>query len=1096
MRTLLIAFVVLLVTAVAGVLIGPSFVDWNRYKEPITEQLSAVVGRSVAVDGAVSFAMLPSPRLTADGIRIGNGPGAVSTEAVAIDRLDLEVGLWPLLSGRVVVRSANLSQPVVTLERDAVGQALWPMGPQNPDVNAAIALEQVTITDGILIWDDRSQNRQWRLQEISGQVRAESLRGPLDLIGSFVVADRLVTVQASMARATSSGAWPMTVEVTPDGSNAEAVFSGIVDAQGRAQGDITLETPSLAATLDRLFPELGLLGALDRPTVVNALFDGTFDTVRLNGGQITFGDTRGTGALGIAIPAADREPVVADIALSLNRMELPAPDPRGPGLAALFGEAIQRMGTADWTVPAGWDATIELDVDAVGLAGGLIRQVGIGTRMQEGAVEVTRLEAQLPGATDLTANGAIALSTAPPAIDARVSVASGDLRALLEWVGVSVDGVPPARLRSLQGSATIRGGVDDFQVLGVDGTLDNTRFTGGLAFRDQGRPGVGLRLDVGSIDLDAYRPTAGASPPTGPVIPRWLGELTTVGPWVTGVDANLAVTADTLTIDGVTLRDLVIDATLAEGQLVVRNLAAASLLDAAFAVSGSMGSVSPPANFDMTVSIDTDDPERLLNSLAPALSERLGALAPVDLDTRVIGGVDQVRVEARGSVAGGEVELAGDVLAPAGRPFFDLTARLSHPDTQALLARITPAYRPAGPLGDLDVFFGARGRAGDLEISGIQGRVGGVDVAGDITFAQASGVPADVRTQISVGTVTLEPWLPVTGRGEDRPADRPGERWSSRPFATGVLPGAQGRIDLAAREIVIGTTRLGDVALAAAFAPDQWLIEGVSGTLFDGVFGLSGEVGGTDVPDQLAIVIDADLVGARAAETLAALAGVERGIDGTMDLALNATMRGSSPAALVGRVTGEGLLSVREGTVAGLDLGGVDEALKLVSSPSDFMRVLNGPMTEGDMRFDTLNAPFTVREGQLQTEQLRLVAEAGFGEGQASLDLRRRLLDLAMNFSLYAQPQLPPFTVRLTGDPALPQRRVQTQQLQTFLTQQRLGPSPALEAPSSDTLPQGDSPLLPLPDAASDEILEDSEGHQDNGEAVPPAFAPRPTAPQ
>ena len=53
----LFAVVLLLV----GAVVAPSFVDWNKYKTQIVEQVKNATGLDVTVGGDLSLAVLPSP---------------------------------------------------------------------------------------------------------------------------------------------------------------------------------------------------------------------------------------------------------------------------------------------------------------------------------------------------------------------------------------------------------------------------------------------------------------------------------------------------------------------------------------------------------------------------------------------------------------------------------------------------------------------------------------------------------------------------------------------------------------------------------------------------------------------------------------------------------------------------------------------------------------------------------------------------------------------------------------------------------------------------------------------------------------------------
>jgi uncharacterized protein involved in outer membrane biogenesis len=84
----------------------------------------------VAIEGDISFAVLPMPALTAEKITLSNLSGGIARDMVTLDKLSVRVGLWPLLFGRVEVRSVVLVRPVIALE-------VLPDGRQNWDFAAA-----------------------------------------------------------------------------------------------------------------------------------------------------------------------------------------------------------------------------------------------------------------------------------------------------------------------------------------------------------------------------------------------------------------------------------------------------------------------------------------------------------------------------------------------------------------------------------------------------------------------------------------------------------------------------------------------------------------------------------------------------------------------------------------------------------------------------------------------------------------------------------------------------------------------------------------------------------------------------------------------
>ena len=64
MKRFVYGAVALLGLLLAIIVIVPSFVDWNQYRDEIAQQVESLVGRPVTIEGDLDFAILPSPALS------------------------------------------------------------------------------------------------------------------------------------------------------------------------------------------------------------------------------------------------------------------------------------------------------------------------------------------------------------------------------------------------------------------------------------------------------------------------------------------------------------------------------------------------------------------------------------------------------------------------------------------------------------------------------------------------------------------------------------------------------------------------------------------------------------------------------------------------------------------------------------------------------------------------------------------------------------------------------------------------------------------------------------------------------------------------
>jgi uncharacterized protein involved in outer membrane biogenesis len=120
-----------------AILLYLAFGDLSRHKGRIEALVTELIGRPFAIDGAFELEVLPSIRVRAERVRLGNAPGSSTPQMVEIGRFSTQVGLWSLVSGPVDIRSFELSDVAVVLEKDAEGKGNWVFGEEAAEEEAA-----------------------------------------------------------------------------------------------------------------------------------------------------------------------------------------------------------------------------------------------------------------------------------------------------------------------------------------------------------------------------------------------------------------------------------------------------------------------------------------------------------------------------------------------------------------------------------------------------------------------------------------------------------------------------------------------------------------------------------------------------------------------------------------------------------------------------------------------------------------------------------------------------------------------------------------------------------------------------------------------
>ena len=72
--------------------------------------------------------MLPTVSVAAERVRLGNARWGSTPHMVEVGRFSTEIGLWSLVSGPVDVRSLELGDVSVLLEKGKDGKGNWGIG--------------------------------------------------------------------------------------------------------------------------------------------------------------------------------------------------------------------------------------------------------------------------------------------------------------------------------------------------------------------------------------------------------------------------------------------------------------------------------------------------------------------------------------------------------------------------------------------------------------------------------------------------------------------------------------------------------------------------------------------------------------------------------------------------------------------------------------------------------------------------------------------------------------------------------------------------------------------------------------------------------
>lgn len=875
LRALLIVLAVLAALAVGFLFAAPRLVDAGAYRGEIEQVASDAAGQPVQINGAMSFRILPSPRLIAENIVVA--PMAAHsdlTPPLTARRAEIHLTLGGLLSGRLAVESITLNQPVATWQ---VGLA----GHRNVALSGSGAeISRFSVDDGEFHFIDEQRNRRLKVTGISGRVGGEgafdSIHG--DLRGK--VGGRGVALDFRMTAAERPA---VSAELALEGAGT-ARYRGRLTrgAAWRAEGTVELEVPDLAPLLTGSPLQIG--GGQRVPLTAGgraAVGPGVVEITALSG-------SLAGAAFGGRLSVTDDDILRTDAALSFEQIEGRGVLPWAIDIArkAVSGELVPGDSTP-------LEADLQFDAGLIALPGGFIRQASMDARYDGGVLKVRRLAALLPGGSDLAYVGEVRLSGGAFLLDGTVELASDNLAALLNAGGVPIQAEGHGRLRNL--SLTSQVSVDSAvaQISGIDLRVDQSRMTGAAAFALVRRPSFSLNASIDQINANAYATLFADGQDPADLLLGAGGEPRMI--WLGAFDTNARIRLGRLIIGERVASDLDLDARLIGGQLEIRDLALADLdgsavrlsgridtpdnpqwllkadiaanrpdapplaglmaglpapellqdlkasislegglthsaLDATFTSQGLEGTVGglisdlrQDPDFDLDVSLEAGEASAVARELL-RVETPASITGPLNIVGQIAGNSDAVSLNGRVDVIGSRTEIKGEVSLPLPAGAHDLAIRLRHGDLVKLLMLLDSSYKPAvtTPL-PLDVSFTVKGGVRQTDLSGILAAAGGNSMTGAAQISWGEGLP-EVRLQARELVLDLDPLAGRRDHGAEAAIrlDNRAFRWSRLPAEWSLLNRLRMSGEIGFERLKVLGLELTDGASRLAMGPGKW----------------------------------------------------------------------------------------------------------------------------------------------------------------------------------------------------------------------------------------------------------------------------------
>jgi AsmA protein len=437
MKRILIGLGILVLLLIVAAVAMPYLIPIETYRGRIEAAVQDATGRKFTIAGAMHLSILPKVALEVDDVHFGNAPGANSSDMASFKRVDLEVGLLPLLSGDIEVDRLVLVEPSIALEVAKNGVPNWVFGtpsvaagakapapsaatPSAAAPNAAgafagreIHLGEIHLEGGSISYRDDRTGATYKFDKIALSVTIPDMAGPFGIDGQLDWNGQTIKLDAKgagLGKVLAGGGAPLSLSIA-----SAPVSFGFSGKLGTLEplallGAVKLDVPSVRALAAWVGSPIAGGGRGFGPLSIQGQLALAGSRIAFTDASVALDDMKGKGE--VALETGGARPAIF-AKLDLDRLDLNTYSSKPPATASETAPLAAKKPAAAGSAPgakAQWsddpidvsplksvDATLGLSVGAIEAEKIKIGKSRLEATLKDGLLSANLAELELYG---------------------------------------------------------------------------------------------------------------------------------------------------------------------------------------------------------------------------------------------------------------------------------------------------------------------------------------------------------------------------------------------------------------------------------------------------------------------------------------------------------------------------------------------------------------------------------------------------------------------------------------------------------------------------------------------------------------------------
>ena len=500
MKKIIFIFFLLLIVGIASIAgwFAYSF-NGENYKKQFIEELEGLTGRTVKIDGPVTFSWTPFPTVVISDLSISNQKESSNPEMFSVKQIYVEIGWKSLLKNPLIIKKVVLKNPHLLLERIRSYQTNFDFpslfkGEQNTGERKffgkrsfSLTVNEMKVEDGEFTYINTVGKENLTLKGVEGVGKIASLNGPFSFSGSFLLNENREGLDINIGKIEPFQAVEVTINFTDkesrtyiDGIGSVFYDSEKPDEWFKIEGVITSRDLSVFCKKIGLqnWPKESVVGSF---TFKTTPFGSILDSLTIRQGK---GENETTFFMGMQTPNKNTEKIPT---LVVKNFDVEKWFP-------LIDEIIASKTFNQVKMP------YYIQLEETKFHSEVLGQILFEGVLENGILNFSNLTASFPHSTSFTGKGFI--DPQKKLIDTDVQLSSEEFRPFVEWFfQKQMPDFSPDLLKTVQWTGHMKLQSNNFDFKAETASLDNIQFSGNLGLNNSV---LNTSMEIENLILDDY----------------------------------------------------------------------------------------------------------------------------------------------------------------------------------------------------------------------------------------------------------------------------------------------------------------------------------------------------------------------------------------------------------------------------------------------------------------------------------------------------------------------------------------------------------------------------------------------------------------